>query len=362
MALHLDHLQMEVDAAYLYRCVARQENDENLREIYLDLARLEDSHVESALAVLRSKGIEVEKPGPSFRARVLNRLGKWFGYSLVVGVMIEVEGGMAESQTKVTGKTVTGESLHMEILKNARSTMVKTTSLKRAERRYRGVGDNALRASVLGANDGLVSNMSLVMGVVGAAVSNNTVVVIGIAGLLAGALSMAMGEWISVQSSKEMADRQLALEMEEIKTRPDLEQEELELIYRAGGVPRETARQMAADLMNGPDEAGKAMVRAELRAGPNAKKDKALEAAVASFVLFAIGAIIPVVAFVWMEGRDAVITSLAMSTLGLFILGAATSLFTGRSVWFTGFRQVIIGLGAAGITFFIGRLIGISVL
>lgn len=356
MALPLDHLQTEVDAAYLYRCIAAEERDVHLRDIYLDLARLEDSHAESALDVLRSKGLEVEKPGPSLRARLLNRLGKWFGYSLVVGVVIDEPRSTPKPVPSPKGAS-SAESTR-DIADAPTSAMAKSPG----QRWHGGVGDNALRAAVMGANDGLVSNMSLVMGVVGAAVSNDTIVVAGMAGLVAGALSMAMGEWVSVQSSKELIDRQVALEKRETAASPELALEKLELIFGARGVPRQTAREMATELMQDPREAARVTVREKLGVDPDENKGKALEAAVVSFVLFALGAIIPVLSFFWMDGPMAAIVALGLSTLGLFLLGAAITLFTGRSIWWSGMRQVLIGLGAAGLTFFIGKLIGISVL
>jgi VIT1/CCC1 family predicted Fe2+/Mn2+ transporter len=183
----------------------------------------------------------------------------------------------------------------------------------------------------------------------------------GIAGLLAGALSMALGEWISVKSSQELYENQMALELEELKTNPEGEQRELELIYIAKGVPEEQAKKMATDVMKDTTAAHGVLITEELGINPEELKGSAMEAALYSFFLFGIGAIIPVLPFIFASGYTAILLSVGMSTVGLFLIGTAITLFTGRSIWFSGFRQVLFGLIAAGITFGIGKLIGVSV-
>ncbi len=222
-----------------------------------------------------------------------------------------------------------------------------------------------VRAAVLGANDGLVSNMSLVMGVAGAEAGANVtgghaILITGLAGLLAGACSMAMGEWLSVQSSRELYQRQIAIEAEELATSPQEEQEELALIYQAKGLPESQARQMASTIISNSDNALDTLAREELGIDPNELGGSALEAALTSFVLFAMGAIVPVIPFMFLAGKTAVITSLGFSTVVLFGIGAAITLMTGRGVLFTGARRLLFGYGAAGVTYAIGRLIGVS--
>jgi VIT1/CCC1 family predicted Fe2+/Mn2+ transporter len=357
----IDSVRTEVDAAYLYRNVAAAQKDAHLKEIYGELASIEEEHAKAAFRSIVADGYEGAFPKPSIRARILNKLGKWFGYQLVIGVMIDIEGGMAKATSAShPNESVNSEELHREILRSSRGIEKKRASLTRAERWHGGIGDNALRAAVLGANDGLVSNLSLVMGVAGASANNETILLAGVAGLLAGSLSMAMGEWISVKSSQELIERQIELELEEIEHHPELEQKELELIYKAKGIPPSVAARMAENVMKDPEKAGEVMVREELNVDINETKGKAWEAAIASFLLFAIGAVIPLVPFMFgLETRFMVI-ALISSTLGLFLLGASTTLFTGKSIWFAGFRQVIFGLGAAAITFGIGKIIGIA--
>jgi VIT1/CCC1 family predicted Fe2+/Mn2+ transporter len=222
------------------------------------------------------------------------------------------------------------------------------------------VGGNALRAAVLGANDGLVSNLSLVMGVAGAALSGNTILITGLAGLLAGAGSMAMGEWLSVQSSRELYQRQIDIEAEELAAAPEEEAEELALIYQAKGLSADDARALAGRITADERTAIDTLAREELGIDPTELGGSAREAAVTSFVLFAIGAVIPVVPFALLSGARAVGLSLLLSAIALFGLGAGITLLTGRGVLFSATRQLLIGLCAAALTFGVGRLIGVS--
>jgi vacuolar iron transporter family protein len=233
-------------------------------------------------------------------------------------------------------------------------------AIAQIEGRHRASSGNALRAAVLGASDGLLSNFSLVMGVAGADTSGQAVLVAGLAGLLAGAFSMALGEWISVQSSRELYERQIAIERDELEQQPEEEQEELALIYQAKGLPEAEARALAAKLIADRPAALDILAREELGVNPEELGGSAWEAALASFLLFAIGAIVPVLPFLFLGGLAAVALSVLLSALGLFGIGAAITLLTGRGVWYSGMRQVLVGLAAAAITFGIGRLIGVS--
>jgi VIT1/CCC1 family predicted Fe2+/Mn2+ transporter len=199
------------------------------------------------------------------------------------------------------------------------------------------------------------------MGVAGATSGQNGVLLAGLAGLLAGALSMALGEWISVKSSQELYENQIQLEKEELETNPENELKELELIYQSKGIEAGMARQMAADLMKNPEHAHETLVREELGINTEELKGSAMEAALYSFFLFAIGAILPVLPFMFTTGLQAIMISVLVSATGLFIIGSAITLFTGKSIWYSGMRQVLFGLIAAAITFGIGRLIGVSI-
>jgi VIT1/CCC1 family predicted Fe2+/Mn2+ transporter len=223
------------------------------------------------------------------------------------------------------------------------------------------VGGNALRAAVLGANDGLVSNLSLVMGVAGADLDGRAIIITGIAGLLAGASSMAMGEWVSVQSSRELYARQIAIERREIEETPEKEAAEFVEMYMAKGLSEPLAREVSAQLMENPEHALDTMVREELGINPADLGGSAWEAAGASFALFAVGAILPVLPFIFMSGLAAVWASLAVSALALLIMGSAITVITGRHPLFSGARQLLFGMAAAGLTFAIGKLIGVTI-
>jgi vacuolar iron transporter family protein len=223
------------------------------------------------------------------------------------------------------------------------------------------MGGNALRAAVLGANDGLVSNLSLVMGVAGAELTPHAILITGLAGLLAGSCSMALGEWLSVNTARESAQRQIATEADELEQIPEEEEEELALIYQAKGLPEELARTLAKQLIASKKTALDTLVREELGIDPDELGGSAWTAGGTSFMLFAAGAIFPVAPYFALGGISALAASLAASAAALFLIGAGTSLFTGRNTWFSGVRQLAVGLAAAGLTFGVGRLIGVSV-
>jgi predicted membrane protein (TIGR00267 family) len=359
------NLQTEIDASYLYSKLAEHEEDEIIAGVFRQMSEIEKGHAE---AFARKAGIGPDDlTKPSWRAKTLNRIGRIFGYDYVLGALMDTEKSL--SNAIILGKKrnnlpITGtETNHVAILRSILEKEKKVTvnQLLKFERRHKSVGGNAIRAAVLGGNDGLVSNFSLVMGIAGATAEQGGVLLAGLAGLLAGALSMALGEWISVTSSKELYENQMKIEMEELETNPEGEIKELALIYMTKGIPEEQALRMAKEILSDKDKAHDVLVKEELGINAEELKGSAVEAAVYSFVLFAIGAVIPVIPFMFSSGMKAVMISVSMSAAGLFIIGAAITLFTGKNVWFSGFRQVLFGLAAAAITFGIGHFIGVSV-
>jgi VIT1/CCC1 family predicted Fe2+/Mn2+ transporter len=259
---------------------------------------------------------------------------------------------------------ITGsETNHVKILQSLieKGINVSGSHLAKFESRHRSVGGNALRAAVLGGNDGLVSNFSLVMGIAGATAGEKGVLLAGIAGLLAGALSMALGEWISVKSSQELNENQMQLEMDELETNPEGEKKELELIYMAKGIPEKQAHEMTENIMHNKEKAYEVLIKEELGINIEGSKGSAIEAASYSFLLFAMGAIIPVIPFFFTSGFRAILFSAILSGMGLFLIGAVITLFTGRNIWYSGLRQVIFGMLAAAVTFAIGHFIGVSI-
>lgn len=358
----------EINSAYLYRMAADLEEDKTISGVYLRLAETEERHA----GVWEKKLIEVGAPiptrQPAFRSRMLAWLARKLGSSVLTQVMAseELSGrAMYDDQPEARGTSLPAdERSHAVILDALRGSAPDGVSggvMARLEGRHRAVGGNALRAAVLGANDGLVSNMALVMGVTGAAFSSAAVLLAGLAGLLAGAISMALGEWLSVQSSRELHQSQIQTEREEILAMPEEEAEELALIYQAKGMPPDEARRAAKDVMADPDAFLDTKVREELGIDPNELGGSAWEAATASFFLFAIGAVLPVLPFFFASGTVAVVMSLALASVGLYLLGATTALVTGTGVIRTGTRSLVFGLTAAGIAYGIGTALGVAV-
>jgi len=225
---------------------------------------------------------------------------------------------------------------------------------------HRGGRSGTLRAAVFGANDGLVSNLSLIMGVAGASSNNQVIVLAGVAGLLAGAFSMAAGEYVSMQSQRELFEHQISIEREEMRVMPDVEEQELSDIYRAKGLSEADSKRIAASLMKDPETALDTKLREELGLDPN-ELGSPVGAASSSFAAFGIGAIVPLIPFLLTTGQTAFVGGLALSFIALFAVGAAVSLVTGRGVLFTGGRQVLIGAAAAAITYGVGTIFGATI-
>lgn len=365
LARYRANLQDEIDSAALYRALADAEEDARIADVYRRLAEAEERHAAFWETRLRDAGASVPPRRPGWRARTLAALARRFGPQLVLPALVAMEqqdsrdyGRQAESRGTWMGTEESSHARMLQALAGTSGAGAEGSTIARLKGRHRAVGGNALRAAVLGANDGLVSNLSLVMGVAGAELSGRSILITGLAGLLAGAGSMAMGEWLSVQSSRELYQRQIDVERAEIAAIPEEEEEELALIYQAKGLPEEQARRLAARLMSDEQVALDTMAREELGIDPEELGGSAWEAAGFSFVLFAVGAIVPVAPFLFLSGGAVILWSLAVSALALFLIGAGITLLTGRGVLFSGMRQLLIGLGAAALTFGIGRLIG----
>ena len=229
-----------------------------------------------------------------------------------------------------------------------------------SERWHRSGGGGALRAGVFGANDGLVSNFSLVMGVSGAGADERFILLAGIAGLLAGAFSMAAGEYVSVRAQRELFERQIEIERREIREHPEAEHVELVQIYQRKGLPRRDAQQLARAMMADPQRALDTHAREELGLDPT-DLGSPWRAASSSFLLFALGAVIPVLPYVFLAEPWAVYLSALLSALALFSIGAALARITGRNPLWSGGRMLLIGGCAATITYLVGMLIGVNV-
>jgi vacuolar iron transporter family protein len=359
--LHTDAIQRyrenwqdEIDSAAQYRAMADGEPDDAVARVYRALAAMEDKHAGFWEAQLRTAGVEPGPRRPSWRARLLAWIARRCGAQLILPTVATREytsrnDYLHEPETAATRMTAQ-ERTHARLLQALlrRASGAPGSELARIEGRHRTVGGNALRAAVLGANDGLCSNLSLVMGVAGASVSGHGILVTGLAGLLAGACSMALGEWVSVTSARELADRDIQVERDELAAAPDEEREELQLIYEAKGLPADQAATLSRRLVTDPRNALDVLTREELGLDPQDLGGSARVAAATSFALFALGASVPVAPFFFVSGHAAVLGSLALSSLMLFGIGTAITVFTGRPVWLSGGRQLLLGLAAAG--------------
>jgi VIT1/CCC1 family predicted Fe2+/Mn2+ transporter len=364
---YLENLRGEQDGAALYDAVAESEQNPKLAEVYRRLAAAERRHAGIWAEKLKSAGVEAPSYRPSARTRLLAWLARRGGARFVLPSIFALEQADRDKYDAQPDAVAAGmpadEHSHARLLGHIQRSGggMPGAEVARLEGRHRAFGGNALRAAVLGANDGLVSNLALVMGVTGAQLQGRTILITGIAGLLAGSFSMALGEWLSVQSSRELYEHQIRTEAAEIEASPEEEAEELALIYQARGLEKRESEVLARRILQDPKGALDVMTREELGIDPSQLGGSPWVAAFASFALFATGAFIPVLPFLFAIGTNAVVGSLALSTLGLFGLGAGITLFTARPAVWSGLRSILFGLAAAGGTWVIGRLIGVTV-
>lgn len=355
-----------MNAAALYGLMAQCEENSKLAGIYGRLSAVEKGHADVWAGKLEGMGVTLPIFSPSWRTRILGWLIKRLGVDAVLPTLSLGEDTAVRdySEQPEASGMLGAERSHAVLLRQISRTAtggLEGGFLAKIEGRHRAAGGNALRAAVLGASDGLLSNFNLLMGVAGASMSSGNILLTGLAGLLAGGISMALGEWISVRSSRELYEKQISKEKEEIATEPKEEMEELVLIYEARGLDEVSARSLATKIMSNTETALDTLAREELGIDPKELGGSAREAAIVSFSLFAMGAIVPVMPYMFFGGTVATGMSALSSTVGLFIIGAMTTLFTGRNILYAGTRQVVFGLCAAAVSFLIGRLIGVSI-
>jgi VIT1/CCC1 family predicted Fe2+/Mn2+ transporter len=358
--------QAEIDSAALYRAMADNEASAGVARVYRELAAMEDKHAAFWVAQLAKHGVAPGPKRPSWRTRTLAWAARRFGAGTVLPTVASLEVAdrneyTMHPETKGTRMTAQ-ERTHARVLSSLLLDPKGAPGgeLARIEGRHRNASGNALRAAVLGANDGLCSNLSLVMGIAGASTNAHIILLTGLAGLLAGACSMALGEWISVTSSRELAEREMGIERDELAAAPEEEREELQLIYEAKGLPVDEAKQLSERLVSEPKHALDVLTREELGLDPEELTGSPRTAAITSFLLFAFGAVFPVLPFAFLTGVPAVATSVAISSVVLFGIGAAITVFTGRPAWRSGGRQLLLGLVAATLTFSLGKVLGVA--
>ncbi len=339
----LESWKEEMRSAYLYRVVAGCEAGTVREGLFKQLATEAESQAQIWVERIRKEGGPPPASyRPDLRSRIVAAVTRRFGPRSTRGLLTAM---------KVRGMSLYAVSDPRHFVPGAKSG---------PEGRHRGLsGGGNLRAAVFGVNDGLVSNASLILGVAGAAADADVIILSGIAGLLAGAFSMAAGEYISVRSQREMYEYQIGLEADELEQYPEEEAGELALIYEARGIPRDTAKQMANDIIADPERALDALAREELGLNPD-ELGSPSGAATSSFLAFAAGALIPLVPFLALAHHGALPVSIALTGIALFSVGAVLSLFIGRRAVLGGLRMLAIGGGAGALTFLIGGMLGVA--
>lgn len=359
----LRNLDDELSGAELYDGLARAERDPARARIFERLAQIERSHAEFWQRKLDLAGGVASGHETPLRVRAITSLARRFGAAMVLPAVHAAE---LRDRDKYAGQNDAApisrqEEGHARVLASAIATEggrgMGGRDIARLEGRHRA-GGNALRAAILGANDGLLSNFSLVMGVSGGAATSSAVLLAGSAGLVAGAFSMALGEWLSVTNARELYRGQIEAERAELEASPEEEKEELALIYQAKGIPEQEATMLAEHIVSNAGAALDTLAREELGIDPQELGGSALLAATTSFLLFAFGAAIPLLPMFILSGTSAMIGSIIASGLGLILFGAAAAFITGQGLARGAFRQLAIGAIAAGATYAIGRGVG----
>jgi len=360
----LRYWKAERDSAALYEALAAIERNVSLRNVFHKLAAAELEHSTFWEERLRLAGHPIPQFAPSLRTRLLIGLARQFGVAFVIPSITSRELSdrdhySAQDDASAAGLAMEerGHAAVMRAIGNYAPTDVEGEPPSAAWRSTNLA--NNLRAAVLGANDGLVSNFCLLMGVAGGGGQRTAVLLTGVAGLFAGACAMALGEWLSVTNAREMATRQIDRQVEHARATPALKDRELALIYEAKGMSEDEARRAVEKLLLEEPAAAERLVREALDIEPAHLGANPASAAVVSFALFAIGAIVPLAPFFVLAGRAGMIVSVAASLTALFALGMITSFFNGRSPTFSGARQVVIGAAAALITYCVGRIVGV---
>jgi VIT1/CCC1 family predicted Fe2+/Mn2+ transporter len=366
VARYEKNLREELDGSALYVALAAAEVDPIRKDLFLQLSQAEAGHAQLWREKLTAAGVDAERFTPSLRTRVLARLAQRLGPRFVLPAIAAAEfadrnkySGQADASALSSDER--GHAAVIQAAAMSRTGGMIGSDIAKAEPWHRRGSGNDLRAAVLGANDGLVSNLCLVMGVAGAGQTPHAILLTGLAGLIAGAVSMALGEWLSVTNAREFARSQIAQEQEELEETPDAERKELALIFQAKGLPRDDAQRVATDLMRDKQAALDTLAREELGIDPAEMGGNPWSAAGFSFALFAAGALFPVVPFFFAGGTTGMAWSAALSVVALAVIGLATSLFSGRGPVYSATRQIVIGAVAAAVTYAIGALIGVSI-
>jgi VIT1/CCC1 family predicted Fe2+/Mn2+ transporter len=357
------HWQDEADAAFLYRVLASLEADPKRRDIYMRLAEVEDRHVQIWSELLARNGRPPSTHRPSTRTRLLAFFGRRFGPGFLLPLLLAEEGREVKGYLALHRSTPRGEVGGDEALVLARESAEHASTLaamagRNAEPWHRAESGGFLRNVVYGFNDGLTANFGLVAGVLGAASINahQTIIVAGVAGLIADALSMGSSGYLAAKSEQEVYTHEIAMEREEIELMPEVERDELALIYEAKGMHADAAHALATEVMADPQRMLDEKVQEELKIGEQGASP--LREGWVTGLATAVGAAIPVVPFLVLEGMLAIWVSFSVSMLSHFFIGAGRSVFTGRGVIRSGLDMFVVGLGVAVVGYLVGDWVG----
>ncbi len=360
IAIWRHHLADEADAAYLYGELAKAEPDPKRSRLYSQLSHVEQRHVEMWRKLLTEHGHDAAVPTPSFSARSRAWVARRLGSGILLPMLLQEEGREVKGYLNMyrdAPDAVSGPTA----LRLAKESKEHAETLARMgggepEPWHKAGAGGFLRNVVYGFNDGLTANFGLVAGMIGAqtglGLATHAVVVAGLAGAVADALSMASSGYLAAKSEREVFEHEIAMEREEIRLMPELEREELSLIYQAKGMEEAQAELLATQVMSDPARALDEKVREELKIG-EATSTPMREAWVTG-VATAFGALIPVAPLLLSSGRWAIWTSFALAMVSHFGVGAARSFFTGRSIFRSGLDMFIVGLGVAVIGYYMG--------
>ena len=354
-----EYYRDEMDAAWLYRQLAAVERDETRRSIFERLAAVEDGHVERWRGLFQAAGAAIPNHSLSFQTRMLAWVGQRFGSSVVLPIIVRQETQEVASYIRLARRSkqkstqVAALAIATESAEHAQD--LSDSMGRQGEPWHVSTGAGYLRSVVYGFNDGLTANFGLVAGVIGADIAPNIVIVTGIAGAMADALSMGASGVLAAKSEEEVAARQVAIEREEMRLMPDLEEQELAILLEAKGLTTKRAQKTAKEMMTNPELALATKVQEELGIHPPAVTPLADGFVTGSATL--VGAVIPLVPFLTMEPGMAIWVSLTISMLAHFGVGAARSVFTGRGLWASGRDMFMVGFGVAAAGYVLGDLL-----
>jgi VIT1/CCC1 family predicted Fe2+/Mn2+ transporter len=360
----LENLRDERDGVALYRGLARVEKDTARAAEFSALAEAEERHVSIWKRKLEKGGVAIPPERPSSRVRLLLWMAGRFGTQAVLPLVVLAESSDVAKyvrQGREGAALAAEEQEHGATLRrlSGADPFSPRALIGERERWHRLGRGGAVRAGVFGANDGLVSNLSLVLGVAAAGAPPHTLLTTGLAGLFAGALSMAVGEFVSMSSQRDLMKRQIALEARELDEAPEEEKEELTVLLRQKGLSEAQAAETAEQIMRDPESALDTLVREELGLDPG-DLGSPTRAALSSFATFAVGAALPLLPLPFLTGPAAALAAAALGGVALGAVGALIGFLSGTSPLRSGLRMVALAAVAAGVTVGIGRLVGVT--